>query len=113
MQEALRRVVDNSMKQYIRSRPAPSPDSVRRAKELQPPPVHPMFSEQGGRGEEGREGEGRERKGREREGEMRDLGIGEGRGAKWRESFKMVQGRGLRMMYVVSLDIGRGEIRMG
>ena len=52
------------MKQYVRSRPAPSLDSVRRAKELQPPPLHPMFSEWGRRGE-GRGGEmGRGEEGR-------------------------------------------------
>ena len=84
MQEALRRVVDNSMKQYVRSRPAPSPDSVRRAKELQPPPVHPLFSEQGGRGGEGR---GEERRGGEGRGEE---GRGnEGFGNRGREGSKV------------------------
>ena len=59
VQEALRRVADNGLKQYVRSRPAPSLDSVRRAKELQTPPVHPMFSEWEGRGGGWRVGEGR------------------------------------------------------
>ena len=68
------------MKQYVRSRPAPSLDSVRRAKELQPPPLHPMFSEWGrrgeGRGREGREIDGRGRGGEGRWGEER-------RGGEW------------------------------
>ena len=67
-QEALRRVADNGLKQYVRSRPAPSLDSVRRSKEMETPPVHPIFSELGvgergedrGWGREGRRIAGRE-----------------------------------------------------
>ena len=71
------------MKQYVRSRPAPSLDSVRRAKELQPPPLHPMFSEWGRRGEgRGRGGEGEER---EWGGGGGGRGGGEGSGEDGRE----------------------------
>ncbi|XP_007528898.2 ATP-dependent RNA helicase DDX54 [Erinaceus europaeus] len=43
---ALGRVADNAQQQYLRSRPAPSPESVKRAKELEPTRLglHPLFS---------------------------------------------------------------------
>lgn len=44
--QALSRVADNAQRQYLRSRPAPSPESVKRAKELAPAGLglHPLFS---------------------------------------------------------------------
>lgn len=54
---SLHRVADNSQQQYVRSRPAPSPESIKRAKELDLAGLglHPLFSEilQGGAGEGG------------------------------------------------------------
>lgn len=43
----LGRVADNAQQQYVRSRPAPSPESIRRAKELDLSGLglHPLFSE--------------------------------------------------------------------
>ncbi|XP_061865939.1 ATP-dependent RNA helicase DDX54 [Colius striatus] len=43
---SLRRVADNAHKQYLRSRPAPSPESIKRAKELEVAQLgmHPLFS---------------------------------------------------------------------
>lgn len=53
----LHRVADNAQQQYVRSRPAPSPESIKRAKELDLAGLglHPLFSEilQGGVGEGG------------------------------------------------------------
>uniref|UniRef100_U3JZ66 ATP-dependent RNA helicase DDX54 n=1 Tax=Ficedula albicollis TaxID=59894 RepID=U3JZ66_FICAL len=44
---SLRRVADNAHKQYLRSRPGPSPESIKRAKELDVSQLgmHPLFSE--------------------------------------------------------------------
>lgn len=41
------RVADNAQQQYVRSRPAPSPESIKRAKELDFAGLglHPLFSE--------------------------------------------------------------------
>lgn len=54
---SLHRVADNAQQQYVRSRPAPSPESIKRAKELDLTGLglHPLFSEilQGGAGEGG------------------------------------------------------------
>lgn len=54
---SLHRVSDNAQQQYVRSRPAPSPESIKRAKELDLTGLglHPLFSEilQGGAGEGG------------------------------------------------------------
>lgn len=43
----LGRVADNAQRQYVRSRPAPSPESIKRAKELDLAGLglHPLFSE--------------------------------------------------------------------
>lgn len=43
----LSRVADNAQHQYLRSRPAPSPESIKRAKELDVGALglHPLFSE--------------------------------------------------------------------
>lgn len=43
----LGRVADNAQQQYVRSRPAPSPESIKRAKELDLAALglHPLFSE--------------------------------------------------------------------
>lgn len=43
----LSRVADNAQQQYVRSRPAPSPESIKRAKELDLTGLglHPLFSE--------------------------------------------------------------------
>lgn len=43
----LARVADNAQQQYVRSRPAPSPESIARAKELDLAGLglHPLFSE--------------------------------------------------------------------
>lgn len=43
----LGRVADNAQQQYLRSRPAPSPESIKRAKELDFAGLglHPLFSE--------------------------------------------------------------------
>ena len=43
----LSRVADNAQQQYVRSRPAPSPESIKRAKELDLAGLglHPLFSE--------------------------------------------------------------------
>ncbi|NXX77079.1 DDX54 helicase, partial [Urocolius indicus] len=43
---SLRRVADNAHKQYLRSRPPPSPESIKRAKELEVAQLgmHPLFS---------------------------------------------------------------------
>lgn len=53
----LHRVADNAQQQYVRSRPAPSPESIKRAKELDLAGLglHPLFSEilQGGVGKGG------------------------------------------------------------
>uniref|UniRef100_A0A8C3VFK4 ATP-dependent RNA helicase DDX54 n=1 Tax=Catharus ustulatus TaxID=91951 RepID=A0A8C3VFK4_CATUS len=44
---SLRRVADNAQKQYLRSRPGPSPESIKRAKDLDVSQLglHPLFSE--------------------------------------------------------------------
>lgn len=44
---SLRRVADNAQKQYLRSRPGPSPESIKRAKDLDVSQlgIHPLFSE--------------------------------------------------------------------
>lgn len=54
--QGLHRVANNSQQQYVRSRPAPSPESIKRAKELNLAELglHPLFSEIG----QGRVGEG-------------------------------------------------------
>ena len=43
----LSRVADNAQQQYVRSRPAPSPESIKRAKglDLAGLGLHPLFSE--------------------------------------------------------------------
>ncbi|NXK24264.1 DDX54 helicase, partial [Arenaria interpres] len=43
---SLRRVADNAHKQYLRSRPSPSPESIKRAKDLDVAQlgIHPLFS---------------------------------------------------------------------
>lgn len=43
----LRRVSDNAQKQYLKSRPAPSPESIKRVKEMDFSllGIHPLFSE--------------------------------------------------------------------
>ncbi|XP_051489574.1 ATP-dependent RNA helicase DDX54 isoform X2 [Apus apus] len=43
---SLRRVADNAQKQYLRSRPGPSPESIKRAKDLDVSQlgIHPLFS---------------------------------------------------------------------
>ncbi|NXY76919.1 DDX54 helicase, partial [Glareola pratincola] len=43
---SLRRVADNAHKQYLRSRPGPSPESIKRAKDLDASQlgIHPLFS---------------------------------------------------------------------
>lgn len=55
--QGLHRVANNSQQQYVRSRPAPSPESIKRAKELNLAELglHPLFSEigKGGVGEGG------------------------------------------------------------
>lgn len=45
--QGLGRVADNAQQQYVRSRPAPSPESIKRAKELDLAGLglHPLFSE--------------------------------------------------------------------
>lgn len=50
----LSRVADNAQHQYLRSRPAPSPESIKRAKELDVGALglHPLFSESLGAVEE-------------------------------------------------------------
>lgn len=44
---SLRRVADNAQEQYLRSRPGPSPESIKRAKDLDVSQlgIHPLFSE--------------------------------------------------------------------
>ncbi|XP_007490072.1 ATP-dependent RNA helicase DDX54 isoform X2 [Monodelphis domestica] len=44
--QSLRRVAENAHKQYVRSRPGPSPESIKRAKDLDPTllGLHPLFS---------------------------------------------------------------------
>lgn len=44
---SLRRVADNAHKQYLRSRPGPSPESIKRAKDMDVSQlgIHPLFSE--------------------------------------------------------------------
>lgn len=44
---SLRRVADNAQKQYLRSRPSPAPESIKRAKDLDVSQlgIHPLFSE--------------------------------------------------------------------
>ncbi|NWS14524.1 DDX54 helicase, partial [Pachyramphus minor] len=44
---SLRRVADNAQKQYLRSRPGPSPESIKRAKDLDVSQLgmHPLFSD--------------------------------------------------------------------
>ncbi|NWH24069.1 DDX54 helicase, partial [Grus americana] len=44
--QSLRRVADNAQKQYLRSRPGPSPESIKRAKDLDVSQlgIHPLFS---------------------------------------------------------------------
>lgn len=44
---SLRRVADNAQKQYLRSRPGPSPESIKRVKDLDTSQLglHPLFSE--------------------------------------------------------------------
>ncbi|XP_072456470.1 ATP-dependent RNA helicase DDX54 isoform X4 [Notamacropus eugenii] len=44
--QSLRRVAENGHKQYVRSRPGPSPESIKRAKDLDPTllGLHPLFS---------------------------------------------------------------------
>ncbi|XP_068937745.1 ATP-dependent RNA helicase DDX54 [Petaurus breviceps papuanus] len=46
--QSLRRVAGNAHKQYLRSRPGPSPESIKRAKDLDPTllGLHPLFSSQ-------------------------------------------------------------------
>ncbi|XP_020833758.1 ATP-dependent RNA helicase DDX54 [Phascolarctos cinereus] len=46
--QSLRRVAENAHKQYVRSRPGPSPESIKRAKDLDPAllGLHPLFSSQ-------------------------------------------------------------------
>ena len=40
----LKKVSENAQKQYVKSRPQPSPESVKRSKELPfPLPSHPLF----------------------------------------------------------------------
>lgn len=55
--QGLHRVANNAQQQYVRSRPAPSPESIKRVKELDLAELglHPLFSEigQGGGGEGG------------------------------------------------------------
>ncbi|XP_054248655.1 ATP-dependent RNA helicase DDX54 [Indicator indicator] len=43
---SLRRVADNAQKQYLRSRPSPAPESIKRAKDLDVSQlgIHPLFS---------------------------------------------------------------------
>ncbi|XP_033924195.1 ATP-dependent RNA helicase DDX54 isoform X2 [Melopsittacus undulatus] len=43
---SLRRVADNAQKQYLRSRPGPSPESIKRAKDMDVSQlgIHPLFS---------------------------------------------------------------------
>ena len=42
--DSLKQVADNAQKQYVRSRGQPSPESVKRAKQLpQNVPMHPIF----------------------------------------------------------------------
>ncbi|KAM5188930.1 ATP-dependent RNA helicase DDX54 [Callospermophilus lateralis] len=50
---SLGRVADNAQQQYVRSRPAPSPESIKRAKELDVAGLglHPLFSARFGEGE--------------------------------------------------------------
>lgn len=45
--QGLGRVAGNAQQQYVRSRPAPSPESIKRAKELDLASLglHPLFSE--------------------------------------------------------------------
>lgn len=47
--QGLHRVANNAQQQYVRSRPAPSPESVKRAKSLDLAELglHPLFSELG------------------------------------------------------------------
>lgn len=47
--QGLHRVANNAQQQYVRSRPAPSPESVKRAKalDLAELGLHPLFSEMG------------------------------------------------------------------
>lgn len=49
---SLGRVADNAQRQYVRSRPAPSPESIKRTKELDLAALglHPLFSESGAQG---------------------------------------------------------------
>ncbi|XP_021268669.1 ATP-dependent RNA helicase DDX54 isoform X2 [Numida meleagris] len=44
--QSLRRVADNAQKQYLRSRPGPSPESIKRVKEMDTSQlgIHPLFS---------------------------------------------------------------------
>ncbi|NXJ08745.1 DDX54 helicase, partial [Odontophorus gujanensis] len=44
--QSLRRVADNAQKQYLRSRPGPSPESIKRVKEMDTAQlgIHPLFS---------------------------------------------------------------------
>ncbi|XP_065594785.1 ATP-dependent RNA helicase DDX54 [Cyrtonyx montezumae] len=44
--QSLRRVADNAQKQYLRSRPLPSPESIKRVKEMDTAQlgIHPLFS---------------------------------------------------------------------
>lgn len=52
---SLRRVADNAHKQYLRSRPGPSPESIKRAKDLDVSQlgIHPLFRERQGTPREG------------------------------------------------------------
>lgn len=52
---SLRRVADNAQKQYLRSRPGPSPESIKRVKDLDTSQLglHPLFSERRGDAEGG------------------------------------------------------------
>lgn len=47
--QGLHRVANNAHQQYVRSRPAPSPESIKRAKELDLAELglHPLFSKLG------------------------------------------------------------------
>lgn len=52
---SLRRVADNAHKQYLRSRPGPSPESIKRVKDMDTSQlgIHPLFSECRGDAERG------------------------------------------------------------
>lgn len=51
--QSLRRVAENAHKQYLKSRPSPSPESIKRSKELDFSQlgIHPLFSEYPPRGQ--------------------------------------------------------------